>query len=201
VVAVAVAVALVVVGLFIGGVWSSASGIPLGSGTASISWKSPATSGSFIGEPSDSAEFNGSVSGSAVAGAGGPSPESKQSMQELENGDLAALPAELPELLYVGRLGGTAFSTTISIRTAELSQAFSQASGRATIHYDIAGSYGKEAIAGTVTLTGDLASRVLPPGQLELSIGRLRVTGTIQFGSADHGGVHSATAMFDVAAT
>ncbi len=94
---------------------------------------------------------------------------------------------------------------TIYVRTAdlksELQQLPSGTDGQITATYDVRGSYGTEAVVGTVTLAGTLSNDTVPPCRLDAHIGALHVTGTIRFDEQPDGQTNSASATYNVSAS
>ena len=193
----AVVVVVAVAGSLFGfGVISLAStGIPLGAGTATITWPKGSTSQSS-GFPAPS-QFSGTVSGMSVTGTGQFSPNFFKDLL----GQSGAVPAKVPFFVVQGMMQKKAFSMTVSIPRSEL-RMFQQLGSRSgagapsivTVTYDVDGTYGTEAISGTLTQTGDPNSNVTPPMAMHLAIGSLRVSGSIDTAN----GTNRATATYSI---
>ena len=192
--AVAVVIA-VVAGLFGFGVVSLASSwIPLGSGTATITW--PQGSNSSTGLPPPST-FSGTVSGMTVTGTGQFSPD----FVKFALGQTGTLPAKVPVFVIHGAMKDKVFSVTVSMPKSEIEKlaqvsnpGSSGGPSTLTVTYDVDGSYGTETISGTLTQTGDSNSNETPPMMMNVAIGSLRVSGTIHMPNASN----RATATYSI---
>lgn len=186
-----VIVVAVVASLFGLGVLTPASiGLPLGSGTATITWPSaPSAPPDIKTGILPRSAFSGVIAGKPASGTGGVSGQ----LFGILFGGLDNAAANITFFTVSGTLGNTRYAIDVTVPKTEFSKLNSSGSlpPGTMVTLDVSGTYGKYAIRGT--LSGDGNSNVRPV-HFDVTIGPVRATGTITVDS----GSNRATATYSL---
>lgn len=175
-----IAVAVAVLGTSNSSTQGTLDGVPLGPGTATVTWTA---------QPVDSTttSYNGTVAGMTLTGTGGVSPTGKAQIEQAVRQPGTALPHELTLYTFTGTLGGTPYTVNLSLATnGHLSLTPS-----ALDDLEVTGTLGDQPITGTLSMANTANS----PATIDVTIGTAHVSGTIPQPAS---GVHTATATFNV---
>jgi hypothetical protein len=184
----------VVASLFGFGVLTPASiGLPLGSGSATITWPAgvPSQMPSLKTGLIPHSVFTGVIAGKPAKGTGGISGE----LLGVLFGGTDNAPPNITFFSASGTLGSTPFSVDVTIPKTELNKLGVNGSGTpppgTVVSLGVSGSYGKYVIKGTLSID---ASGSMPPLHFDVAIGPVRATGTIIIDS----GSNRATATYSI---
>jgi hypothetical protein len=143
---------------------ATADGLPLGAGTATVTWAAGTGTGFTT-------SYRGTVAGIALTGTGGLSPAFQASIENSIRDPKAAVPDELPVFTFTGTLGGTPYTVNLSFIT----HGHLATSSSALETLQVTGTFGTHAITGTAGSTNAANAPLI----IHATIGSLQVAATV----------------------